>query len=296
MKSSALVKLITSMVIFGTIGIAVVKLPMPRGFIAMVRGAVGALSLLAITYLSRGRLSFRAIWRNLPYLLFSGAFIGVNWILLFESYSYTTVSVATLAYYMAPVFTMLISAVALGERLRVVSLISIAVALVGMLLVSGVLSGGLGGDALAGILLALGAALFYAMATVLNKKMRDIPSRDTSIVQLTAAFLTILPYTLIAEDVSAIEPTPQSIVLLLVVGILHTGVAYSLFFSSVKELPGQTVAIFSYVDPVVSVLLSITLLGEKPTPSLIIGAALIIGALIFAELPLQPRRASKGKD
>lgn len=296
MKSSALVKLITSMVIFGTIGIAVVKLPMPRGFIAMVRGAVGALSLLAITYLSRGRLSFRAIWRNLPYLLFSGAFIGVNWILLFESYSYTTVSVATLAYYMAPVFTMLISAVALGERLRVVSLISIAVALVGMLLVSGVLSGGLGGDALVGILLALGAALFYAMATVLNKKMRDIPSRDTSIVQLTAAFLTILPYTLIAEDVSAIEPTPQSIVLLLVVGILHTGVAYSLFFSSVKELPGQTVAIFSYVDPVVSVLLSITLLGEKPTPSLIIGAALIIGALIFAELPLQPRRASKGKD
>ena len=288
--------LIASMVIFGTIGIAVVKLPMPRGFIAMVRGAVGALSLLAITYLSRGRLSFRAIWRNLPYLLFSGAFIGVNWILLFESYSYTTVSVATLAYYMAPVFTMLISAVALGERLRVVSLISIAVALVGMLLVSGVLSGGLGGDALAGILLALGAALFYAMATVLNKKMRDIPSRDTSIVQLTAAFLTILPYTLIAEDVSAIESTPQSIVLLLVVGILHTGVAYSLFFSSVKELPGQTVAIFSYVDPVVSVLLSITLLGEKPTPSLIIGAALIIGALILAELPLQPRRASKGKD
>ena len=290
MKKIALTKLITSMIIFGTIGIAVVNLEMPRGFIAMVRGFIGAMSLFLLMLLLRRRPDIKSISKNIIYLLISGAFIGVNWILLFESYSYTTVSVATLAYYMAPVFTMLISAVVLRERLTLKSVICIAVALLGMLLVSGVLDGNVGERAVTGILLALGAALLYASVTILNKKMTGISSYDTSIVQLSAAFITILPYTFLCEDVAGIKWSSQSVLLLLLLGLVHTGAAYALFFSSVKELPGHTVALFSYTDPCISVILSILFLGDKPTPSLIIGAVLIIGALAASEIKISRQK------
>ena len=291
MKNTSLIKLIASMAIFGTIGLAVVNIPLPRGFIAMVRGAVGALSLLLILLLSGKRISFAKIKKNIIPLALSGAFIGVNWILLFESYSHTSVSVATLAYYMAPVLVMLISATALRERVSEKSLVCIAIALFGMLLVSGVISGGVGdGRELIGIALALGAALLYALATVINKRMPDLPAYDTSIVQLSVAFIVILPYTLLCENVWDVEWRVPTVLLLLLVGFVHTGLAYALFFSSVKELEGQTVAIFSYVDPCLSVLLSIIFLGDEPTPELIAGSVLIIGALIAAEIKLPNKR------
>ncbi|MBE6589162.1 MAG: DMT family transporter [Ruminococcaceae bacterium] len=290
MKNTALLRLVASMAIFGTIGLAVVNLPLPRGFIAMTRGAIGALALLLILLISGKRFSFSAIKKNARLLLISGAFIGVNWILLFEAYSYTSVSVATLVYYMAPLIVTVISATVLGERLRIKSCICIAVALFGMLLVSGVLDGGIEDvRETVGIALSFGAAILYALATVLNKKIKDVPAYDTSIVQLSVAFMAILPYTLLCEDVWGLEWSFQTVALLLLVGLVHTGLAYALFFSSVKNLKGQTVALFSYVDPCLSVLLSILFLGDEPTPTLITGAVLIIGALVAAELRLPKR-------
>jgi len=289
-KNTALLRLVASMAIFGTIGLAVVNLPLPRGFIAMTRGAIGALALLLILLISGKRFSFSAIKKNARLLLISGAFIGVNWILLFEAYSYTSVSVATLVYYMAPLIVTVISATVLGERLRIKSCICIAVALFGMLLVSGVLDGGIEDvRETVGIALSFGAAILYALATVLNKKIKDVPAYDTSIVQLSVAFMAILPYTLLCEDVWGLEWSFQTVALLLLVGLVHTGLAYALFFSSVKNLKGQTVALFSYVDPCLSVLLSILFLGDEPTPTLITGAVLIIGALVAAELRLPKR-------
>ena len=199
MKNKALINLIASMAIFGTIGLAVVNIPLPRGFIAMIRGGGGALALLLILLLSGKRLSFPKIKENIILLVASGVLIGVNWILLFESYSFTSVSVATLSYYMAPVIVMIISVTALGEKLSVKSLICIFTALLGMLLVSGVLNGEIEDKReIVGILLALGAALCYALVTVLNKKMKDIPAYDTSIIQLGSAFVAIAPYSLIS--------------------------------------------------------------------------------------------------
>lgn len=294
MKNKALINLIASMAIFGTIGLAVVNIPLPRGFIAMIRGGGGALALLLILLLSGKRLSFPKIKENIILLVASGVLIGVNWILLFESYSFTSVSVATLSYYMAPVIVMIISVTALGEKLSVKSLICIFTALLGMLLVSGVLNGGIEDKReIVGILLALGAALCYALVTVLNKKMKDIPAYDTSIIQLGSAFVAIAPYSLISEDVWHIDWSAKTAILLVVVVLVHTGLAYALFFSSVKSLKGQTVAVFSYIDPCLSVLLSILFLGDEPTAELIIGAVLIIGALIVAEIKMPKRSNNK---
>lgn len=286
MKKLSFIKLIVSMSVFGTIGLFVKYIDAERGFIAFVRGIVGALFLLLLLAIMRKKLSFEAIKRNLLLLILSGAAIGVNWILLFESYSYTTIATSTLCYYMAPVFVIIASPIFLGERITLKKSLCVAAALLGMLFVSGVLEGGgMGDGGMMGVLLALGAALFYATVTVLNKRMRDIEAYDMTIVQLAVAAFTVLPYTLFAEknDLSALGI--PAIIMLLVVGVIHTGLCYAFYFSSVKDLQAQTVAIFSYLDPIVAIVLSL-FIGEDMSLLMGVGAVLIIVSLLVSELEL----------
>lgn len=277
--------LITAMVIFGTIGIFRKYIPLPSSVLALARGFIGALFLLGFTFLRGKRMSVSAIKANLISLLLSGAFIGFNWILLFESYQYTTVATATLCYYMAPVIVILAAPLFFKEHLTVKKLCCVAVALVGMVLVSGVLQAGISGvQDMKGILLGLGAAAFYASVILLNKTFKNISTYDKTIMQLIVATVVVLPYVLVTEDMGAIQWNPTMVVMTLVVGILHTGIAYALYFGSMGHLKAQTVALFSYIDPIVAIILSATLLQESIGVEGIIGAVLVLGATLVSEL------------
>lgn len=276
--------LIGSMCIFGTIGILRKYINLPSSVIALVRGAVGVVFLLCLVGMTGKKPDRRAIGENLPVLLLSGVFIGFNWILLFEAYCYTSVATATLSYYMAPVLVVLASPLVLKERLTGKKLLCVAAALVGMVLVSGVFQAGFSGiSELKGVALGLGAAVLYASVILLNKKLGEISAYDKTIVQLGAAAIVLLPYTLLTEDMSALTLDGLGIALLLVAGIVHTGFAYALYFGSMKDLSGQTVALYSYIDPILAVLLSAVLLREPMTAGGIVGAVMILGAAFFSE-------------
>lgn len=277
--------LISAMVIFGTIGIFRRYIPLPSGTIAFARGAIGVIFLLMVIFLSGKRISMEAIRKNLAILCVSGALIGFNWILLFESYQYTSVATATLCYYMAPVFVILASAVLFKEKLTKKKALCTVVAFVGMILVSGVLQVGISGIAeMKGILFGLGAAALYASVILLNKKLRDINAYDKTLIQLAAAAVVIFPYVLLAEDISGVEFTPLMIVMLLVVGIIHTGMSYAMYFGSMGALKAQTIAIFSYIDPIVAVILSAVILKENMGFTGVVGAVLVLGAAMFMEI------------
>lgn len=278
----ALVMLILSVTIFGTIGLARRSIPLPSGAIGFFRGAIGTLTLLLVMLIIRKKPSREAIRRNLWVLLTSGAFIGFNWILLFEAFNYTSVATATLCYYMAPMLVVLVSPFLLGERMTLRRGICVLVTLVGAVCVSGVLRGG--NMSWKGILLGLGAALLYASIILLNKKLRDIDAYDRTVVQLAAAAAVLLAYTLLAEEISIDAFTPSVIWLLLLVGVVHTGICYALYFGSVGALKAQTVAIFSYIDPAVAVLLSAFVLHEEMGIIEIVGAVLILGSAVVSEL------------
>ena len=280
--ASSRLKLIGAMVIFGTIGIFRKYIPLDSSLIAMVRGGVGTLFLLLVMLLSRSRLDRPAIRINLVKLVVSGAAIGFNWILLFESYRYTTVATATLCYYMAPIFVMLLSPIVLRQRLTPRKTVCVIIALAGMVLVSGVLESG--GSGFKGILLGLGAAALYASVILTNQFIRNIPAYDKTILQLGSATVVLLPYVLLTVDFSAQTATPLALVMLLIVGIIHTGVAYWLYFGSMKDLPAQTIALLSYLDPVVAILLSALFLGEPMTLLTGVGAVLVLGATAYSEL------------
>lgn len=284
-EKSALFALIFSMVIFGTIGIFRRHIALSSGVLAMARGFIGAAFLLLIIALRREHLSKAAIKKNLWLLILSGACIGFNWILLFEAYRYTTVATATLCYYLAPIFVIIASPLILKERLNGRKVLCVLMALAGMVLVSGVLQAGFHGlSEMKGVVFGLGAAAFYASVILMNKKIIGIPAYDKTIVQLVCAATVLVPYVLLTEELAEAEWSGIGFVLVLVVGILHTGVTYALYFGSMAHLKAQTVAIFSYIDPIVAILLSAVLLQEKMDGLTILGMVLILGAAVYSEL------------
>lgn len=276
-------KILLSMAVFGTVGIFVRFIPLPSATIAFCRGVLGCAFLLILMALTGKKPNIADIKQNGWILAISGAAIGINWILLFESYRHTTVAIATICYYLAPAFVTLASPL-IGEKLTAKQLGAIGVAMVGMVCVSGVLQGNHSGSLL-GVLLGVGAAVFYASVILLNKKLSPIGAYDKTLCQLGAASLVIAPYLLFAGGISFEGMTTLGWVMLLVVGIVHTGICYALYFGGIRDVNAQTAAILSYLDPVLSILLSALILRETLDAFSIIGAVLILGSALYSELP-----------
>ncbi len=285
MKSAKL-QLISSMVIFGTIGLFVRHIPLPSSVIAFARGLIGMIFLLLVLLVQRKKPDLSAVGKRWPLLLLSGTALGANWILLFEAYRHTTVAISTLCYYLAPMFIILVSPLVLREKLTARKLICVLVSLAGMVCVSGVLTGSIPTiDELTGILLGVAAAALYATVVLLNKTLPGISGNDRTVVQLGISAVVVLPYILLTEQVGTLQLDTKGIVLLLVVAIVHTGIAYTLYFNSMDRLQAHTLAIFSYIDPIAAILLSALLLKEPLGWTGVVGAILILGSAVVSELP-----------
>ena len=276
-------KILTSMAIFGTVGIFVRFIPMASAAIAFCRGVLGCVFLLLLMAVTGKKPNLVDIKRNGWILAISGAAIGINWILLFEAYRYTTVAIATICYYLAPAFVTLGSPM-VGEKLSGKKLGCIGVAMVGMVFVSGVLQGNQESSFL-GVMLGVGAAVFYASVILMNKKLSPIGAYDKTLCQLGAASLVVVPYILIVGGMDFGGMSTLSWVMLSILGIVHTGIAYALYFGGIRDVNAQTAAILSYLDPVLSILLSALILREQLDVFSIIGAVLILGSALYSELP-----------
>ena len=282
-------KILTSMAIFGTVGIFVRYIPMASAGIAFCRGVLGCVFLLLLMALTGKTPNLQDMKRNGWILAISGAAIGINWILLFEAYRYTTVAIATICYYLAPAFVTLASPL-VGEKLTVKKLVCIGVALVGMVFVSGVFQGNQESSFL-GVALGVGAAVFYASVILLNKKLSPIGAYDKTLCQLGAASLVVAPYILLSGGMDFGAMTTLGWIMLGIVGVVHTGIAYALYFGGIRDVNAQTAAILSYLDPVLSILLSALILRERLDGFSAAGAVLILGSAMYSEFP---SRKSKG--
>lgn len=276
---------IASMLIFGTIGIFRRLIPISSGMLAFLRGILGAGFLLAYTKLTKAHTSSDISRRNLILLIITGGLIGLNWVLLFEAYNYTTVAVATLCYYMQPTIVILLSPLVFGEKLTGRRLICAVSAIVGMVLVSGVIGGAGQGSDMRGVACGLGAAALYATVVMLNKKIHVDDAIYKTMIQLFAAAAVMIPYLLLGGgglgEFAGVGT--MAVIMVLIVGIVHTGIAYAMYFGSMENLRAQSVAVLSYLDPVFALILSAVILGERMTVFGIIGAVLIIGSAIISE-------------
>lgn len=279
----AYVSMIAAMLIFGTMAIFRRLIPLSSALLAFFRGLLGSLVLLAYTALRGHRLQ-RIEKKQLALLILTGGVLGVNWIVLFESYNYTTVATATMCFYMQPTIMILLSPLVFHERLTARKLLCALAAIVGMVFVSGAAEGGAGGvDDGRGIALGLCAAALYALTVILNKKVKNEDAYENTIVQLAAAAAVMIPYLLLTEDFSVVRLDTRTVLLVLLVGVVHSGAAYALYFGSVKALKAQTIAVLGYIDPVSTLFLSALVLHERLSALGILGAALIIGSALVSE-------------
>ena len=285
MRSSLKARLMIalSMVIFGTIAIFVRNIPLTSAQLSLSRAVIAAVLIGAYLLVGGKKIPFRSLGRQLPALLVSGAALGINWILLFEAYKYTTVSVATLSYYFAPVIIILACPLLFKEKMGVKQWLCFVMSTLGIVLITGFgdLSGG--GSHIKGIAFGLAAAFFYAFVVISNKFIKGVDGIQRTFLQFVAAAIVLAPYVLLTEGFSLAAMDAKGFVFLGVVGLVHTGITYCLYFSSLKELPGQKAAILSYIDPLVAVLVSVVVLKETMTPMQIIGGLLILGFTLWNE-------------
>ncbi len=273
--------LIISMVIFGTIGLFVRNVDLPSGELALYRAVMAAVLIGFYLLITKQRIPFGKIKRSVPLLLFSGAAMGINWILLFEAYKHTTVSVATLSYYFAPVIVTAVCPIIFKEKLNFKQIICFIMSTVGLVLITGL---GEASGSIKGILFGLGAAVFYATVILLNKFIKDVDGIHRTFLQFISAIAVLIPYVAFSGGVTLGTLNSRGWIFLLIVGLFHTGITYCLYFSSLKELPGQKAAILSYIDPLVAVIVSVAILHEAMTPWQVIGGVLILGFTMLNEI------------
>ena len=280
--SSPRLRLLLAMTVFGTIGWFRRNIPLGSGELALYRALMALLLIGTYLFVTRKLPSFAKIKKQLPLLMLSGIAIGINWILLFEAYRYTTVSIATLSYYFAPVLVMLICPVLFREKLTGKQILCFVLSTVGLVMITGIGTGA--GQHGKGILYGLSAAVFYASVILMNKKIDGVDGMERTFIQFMAAILVLLPYVLLTDGIhlSGLEVAAWGN--LLVIGFVHTGIAYCLYFSALKVLPGQKTALLSYVDPLVAVLVSVVLLHEPMSILQVLGGILILGATLWNEL------------
>lgn len=282
--NQARIMIIISMAAFGTIAPFVRNIQLPSGELALYRAILAAALIGLYLFASRQRITFSSLKRELPLLLLSGAAMGVNWILLFEAYKYTTVSAATLSYYFAPVIVTAACPVLFHEKLTVKQVICFIMSTLGLVLLTGVSNMGKGRRDLIGIMFGLGAAVLYATVVLLNKFIKGVGGIHRTFLQFLSAIITLIPYVSLTSGVNLSVLDGKGWTCLLIVGLIYTGVNYCLYFSSLNELPGQTAAILSYIDPLVAVFISITILGEGITVWQAAGGILILGFTLWNEL------------
>lgn len=280
-KTYERLKYIMAVVLYGTIGMFLRYVSLPSEIVAMCRGLIGSLFIFTYMKVTYREIDSEAIRRNRKWLILGGICLGLNWVFLFSAYIKTTVAIASLCNYMAPVIVILIAPFVLHEPLDKRKLPCVILAFIGIVLVSGVWEETIG--SFSGIIMGLLGAFCFVGVIICNRKLKEISPLDKSLVQLVISVVVIVPFVLVNNLGRPLEIDLRSVLIVFMVGIINTGLAYVFYFSGMSTLPVHEVAILGYLEPVVSVLCSVIFLHEHMGVLGWIGALFIIGATLVSE-------------
>ncbi|AOH56585.1 transporter [Peribacillus muralis] len=282
MKSK--LQFILSMVIFGTIGLVVRYIDLSSSERALLSSFLGCFFLLLVFFMMKKKISWNSVKSNALFLIVSSIALGGNWIFLYQSYDYTTIANATLGYYFAPVFVMILSPFVLKEPLSIKKMVCIGAAIISMLMIAGEGVSASRSDDILGFSFGLIAAAFYAALLLFNKFIKNMGKLELTIIQLAMTTLLLMPYVFLTEGFSIFEVSSSSVPFILILGIINTGIGFWLFFSGMENLKGQSIAMLSYVDPFVAILISALILQEQMTVVQMLGGVLLLGSTFVSEI------------
>jgi len=278
------IQFILSMIIFGTIGLVVRNIDLSSSERALLSSLIGCLFLTVLFFMMKKKISWQLMKSNASILLFSSIALGGNWVFLYQSYNHTTIANATLGYYFAPVFVMILSPIILKEQLSLKKVVCILVAIMGLVLIVGEGVSASKTDDLLGLFYGLVAAAFYAALLLLNKFIKGMEKLELTIIQLGTTAIFLMPYVLLTSGFGMFNVSRASIPFIFILGIFNTGIGFWLFFSGMEKLKGQSIAMLSYVDPFVAILISALVLQEQMTMLQMLGGALLLASTFMSEI------------
>lgn len=251
--------LIVAMLLFGSLGVIVTNSNLLSTEITMFRGIIGGLFVFLFARITKKE-TRKSTLKEKMFSIAIGVLIGINWIFLFEAYKYLSVSLATILYYMAPFILIIYGIVLFKEKIKLVQIMCLLLAMIGVYFIMD--NPLFGTTQYIGVVFALVAAIIYASVVSVNKFLSDVPVFEKVGIQLLSAGMFIAPYVAIQNNFSFSYTNDQWFTLLML-GVLHTGVAYTFVYIAITRLKSSTIAIISYVDPLSAVLFSFLLLQER---------------------------------
>ncbi len=283
-------KMIFSVLMFGSIGVFVKQINLPSVVIVQWRTIIATLFFIALFCAKKRAPNWAAIRANAIPLAISGIVLGANWAFLFEAFQHTSVGTATILYYCAPIIVFFVAPLLFHECITRLQLVGIGAAIAGTILVN--IISLQSRDFSVALLYALTAALFYATVMICNRFMRDIAGMDSSFVQLSIAAVVMTIYSYLSTGSLLTFAAPRDMAFVLILGIVHTGMIFPLYFYAVQKLSPQDTAIFSYLDPASAILFAFVFLGETLVWYQMLGALLIFGGVLFAQLQQKSAQAT----
>ncbi|MFJ2408211.1 DMT family transporter [Pseudomonas sp. NPDC087814] len=254
-------EMVAAMLISGTIGWFVLVSGVPVVEVVFWRCVIGALTLLVVCWLL-GYLRLDLLdYTKLGLAMLSGVAIVGNWLLLFESYARASISISTAVYNVQPFMLVLLAAVFLGEKITVQKLAWLSVAFVGMLAI--VTAHGdqsnTGDDYLVGVALAMGAALLYAIAALIIKRLKEVPPHLMALIQVTTGALLLAPL----MQWHSLSASMDAWAALLTLGVVHTGLMYVLLYGAIQKLPTAITGALSFIYPIAAIFVDWIAFGHR---------------------------------
>lgn len=278
---AALIQVHASVFLFGLSGLFGKFLALPASVIVLGRTGFAALALGVVLALGRRALRLRSLRDGLGMALL-GALLAFHWVSFFNSIQLATVAIGLLTFSSFPVFVTLLEPLLFKTPWRwrdgaIAALVVVGVALV-------IPDYRLGSATAVGTIWGLLSGLSFALLQLLNKGYRQRYSAVAiAFYQDLFACLSLL----VVTPLASLGLTPQEVGLLLVLGVLCTAVAHTLFIESLAVLRTQTASVISALEPIYGIVLAALLLGELPTLRTLAGGGLIIGTTLWASWPDQ---------
>lgn len=271
--------LIVAMFLFGSLGVIVTNSNLLSTEITMFRGIIGGLFVFLFARITKKE-AHKSTIKEKVFSIAIGVLIGINWILLFEAYNYLGVSLTTILYYMAPFILVIYGIVLFKEKIKISQIVCLLLAIIGVYFIME--NPQFGSTQYIGVVFALVAAIIYASVVSANKFLSEVPVFEKVGIQLLSAGLFITPYVAVENNLS-FRYTYEQWLTLLMLGVIHTGVAYTFVYIAITRLKSSTIAIMSYVDPLSAVLFAFLLLQERLYFIQWIGVIIIMIALSLHE-------------
>ena len=290
-RSRGLLEMIAAMIVMGTVGYFVLESQLEPYDVVFFRCLFGAIFLALYCY-ARGFLRDTGLTRKtLLIAALSGVFLVTNWVMLFASFEVASISTATVIYHTQPLFFVLMGVFFLGDKLTLDKMAWMLVAFAGVVLIAGPDVGdfSLASAELLGVVLAIGAAILYAVVSIIVKYLKEIKPHLIALIQVSVGIVLLAPLANLDSMGSFSQGQWTN---LLILGAFHTCLTYILMYSAFKKLPTSLIAVLSYIYPVVAVIVDYFAYGKVMHSVQIVGGVMILfsGYAVNQGLPIFRRR------